>query len=78
MVSGECGGTWHLHRSENAGQLTENERGERIAETSIPQEIAWRIFTKGIAFESAQSQVKITGDIALGLPVLGMVSIVSA
>jgi uncharacterized protein (TIGR03083 family) len=77
-VSGECGGTWYLHRAENVWQLTETERGEMVAETTIPQEIAWRIFTKGIAFESAQSQVKITGDIALGLPVLGMISIVSA
>jgi uncharacterized protein (TIGR03083 family) len=77
-VSGECGGTWYLHRAENAWQLTENECGEKVAETTVPQEIAWRIFTKGIALESAQSQVEITGDIALGLPVLGMISIVSA
>jgi uncharacterized protein (TIGR03083 family) len=77
-VSGECGGTWYLHRASEGWQLTENESGEKVAEATIPQEIAWRIFTKGIAFESAQSHVKITGDIALGLPVLGMVSIVSA
>jgi uncharacterized protein (TIGR03083 family) len=77
-VSGECGGTWYLHRAEQAWQLTENECGENVAETTIPEEIAWRIFTKGIALESTQSKVKITGDIALGLPVLGMISIVSA
>jgi uncharacterized protein (TIGR03083 family) len=77
-VAGECGGTWYLHRAEQAWQLTENECGEKVAETTVSQEIAWRIFTKGIALESAQSHVKITGDIALGLPVLGMISIVSA
>jgi uncharacterized protein (TIGR03083 family) len=77
-VSGECGGTWYLHHASEGWQLTENAGGEKIAEATIPQEIAWRIFTKGIALESAQSHVKITGDIALGLPVLGMVSIVSA
>jgi uncharacterized protein (TIGR03083 family) len=76
-VSGECGGTWYLHRAEDAWQLTENECGEKVVEATIPQEIAWRIFTKGIALESAQSHVKITGDIVLGLPVLGMVCIVS-
>jgi uncharacterized protein (TIGR03083 family) len=76
-VAGECGGTWYLHRSENAWQLMENECGQNVVETTIPEEVAWRIFTKGIALESAQSHVKITGDIALGLPVLGMVSIVS-
>lgn len=77
-VSGECGGSWYLHRAENAWQLTENECGQKVAEATIPQEIAWRIFTKGIALESAQSHVKIIGDVALGLPVLGMISIVSA
>jgi hypothetical protein len=76
-VSGECGGTWYLHRAESAWQLAVEAQGEQVAETTIPQEIAWRIFTKGIALESAQSHAKITGDIALGLPVLGMVSIVS-
>lgn len=77
-VSGECGGSWNLYRQENGWVLTENERGQKAAETTIPQEIAWRIFTKGINRESASSQVKITGNTALASPVLGMVSIVSA
>ena len=77
-VSGECGGTWNLHRDETRWQLTEGDRSQAVSEAVIPQEIAWRVFTKGIALESARSHVKITGDIALGLPVLGMVSIVSA
>jgi hypothetical protein len=77
-VSGECGGTWNLHRGDAGWALTEHEQDRPAAETTIPQEIAWRIFTKGIALESVQFQVKITGDTALALPVLGMVSIVSA
>ena len=78
IVSGECGGSWNLCREDARWQLTEGDVGTAVSETVIPQELAWRIFTKGIALESAQSRVKITGDIALGLPVLGMVSIVSA
>ena len=77
-VSGECGGSWNLLRGDTAWMLTERERDQPAAETIIPQEIAWRIFTKGIDRASAQSQVKISGDAALGFPVLGMVSIVSA
>jgi hypothetical protein len=48
------------------------------AEAIIPQEIAWRIFTKGIDRNAALSQVKISGDSSLAMPVLGMISIVSA
>jgi uncharacterized protein (TIGR03083 family) len=77
-VSGECGGNWYLYRAEEGWLLTEQPQGQILSETSIPQEIAWRIFTKGISRDSALGQVQITGDASLALPVLGMVSIVSA
>lgn len=77
-VSGDCGGTWNLVREEKNWALTENERAQPAAETIIPQGIAWRIFTKGIDRDSALAQTKITGDVALALPVLSTVSIVSA
>jgi uncharacterized protein (TIGR03083 family) len=76
-VSGECGGSWYLCRTEETWQLLDEPCGEKASETTIPQEIAWRIFTRGIDRESALSQVKVTGDAALGLHVLGMISIVS-
>jgi len=77
VISGECGGRWNLYRAEDRWQLTAEPLGEKVAEATIPQEIAWRIFTKGIDGESARSQVKITGDAAIAFPVLAMVSIVT-
>jgi Mycothiol maleylpyruvate isomerase N-terminal domain len=77
-VSGECGGSWNLLREDTGWVLTEREQNPPAAETTIPQEIGWRIFTKGIDRASALSQVRMIGDAALTLPVLGMVSIVSA
>jgi len=76
-VSGECGGSWYLYRAEETWQIVDEPFGQKASETTIPQEIAWRIFTKGIDRESALSQVKVAGDRALGLHVLGMVSIVA-
>ena len=76
-VSGECGGSWYLCRVEETWQLLAEPFGEKTSETTIPQEIAWRIFTKGIDRESALSQIKITGDSKLGQQVLGMTSIVA-
>jgi uncharacterized protein (TIGR03083 family) len=76
-VSGDCGGEWYLYREENAWLLMESERGQHAAGITMPQEIAWRVFTKGIDRTSALSQATFTGDAALALPVLGMVSIVS-
>jgi len=77
-VSGECGGSWYLYRGEDGWRLIEQPLGVKASETIIPQEIAWRIFTKGIGRESAKSQVKVSGNPALGSHVLGMVSIISA
>jgi len=75
-VSGECGGSWHLHRAGETWELLEVPYGEKVSETTIPQEIAWRVFTKGIGRESALLQVKVSGDTELGLHALKMVSIV--
>ncbi len=50
--------------------------GEKISETKIPQEIAWRIFTKGIARDVAGPQVQFAGDAEIGLHILQMISIV--
>ena len=77
VISGECGGSWYLCRAEESWQLVEAPFGEKAAETTIPQEIGWRIFTKGIDQDSALRQVKVTGDRKVGQHVLGMISIVA-
>ena len=75
-IRGESGGSWYLFRDSAAWILIASPAGEKISETTIPQEIAWRIFTKGIATEEARTQVHVTGDETVGLHILTMISIV--
>jgi uncharacterized protein (TIGR03083 family) len=75
-IPGECGGSWYLFRDGDAWGLISSPAGEKISETTISQEIAWRIFTKGIAFEEARTHVQVTGDAEVGLHILKMISIV--
>ena len=75
-VPGDCGGSWYLYRDGARWVQIESPRGRQVAETTIPQEIAWRIFTKGIDRETAERQVTIEGDQILGRHVLSMISIV--
>jgi uncharacterized protein (TIGR03083 family) len=75
-VSGESGGSWYLYRDGESWTLIASPTGEKVSETTIPQEIAWRIFTKGIAREAAEAQVEVSGETEIGLHILGMVSIV--
>lgn len=76
MVSGECGGTWHLYRDEKDWTLITSPEGQKVASVEIPQEIAWRVFTKGISRSEAEMQVHITGQRDLALHVLQTTAIV--
>lgn len=74
-VDGHCGGDWHL-RYDEKWLLTTSASGPIAATVNIPQEIAWRILTKGIPREEALRQVTVSGDEALASHVLSMLSIV--
>lgn len=75
-LSGDCGGEWYLHREKDMWRLIASPAGAKISQTIIPQEIAWRVFTKGIAAEDARTQVRVSGDETIGLKILKMISIV--
>ena len=75
-VEGECGGSWHLSREACGWDLIPTPARDAASETRIPQEIAWRIFTKGIGHAEAARQVRVSGDADLGRHVLGMIAIV--
>ncbi|HXB55115.1 MAG TPA: maleylpyruvate isomerase N-terminal domain-containing protein [Vicinamibacteria bacterium] len=75
-IAGECGGTWFLHREGNSWRLGDRASGPPTSGVTIPQEIAWRIFTKGITREAAVAHVRVDGDQDLGIHVLGMTTIV--
>ena len=75
-VAGECGGSWYLYRDDDRWMQVESPQGRQLSETTIPQDIAWRIFTKGIDRDSALAQVAVTGDRDLGSHVVSMVAII--
>jgi uncharacterized protein (TIGR03083 family) len=74
-VSGECGGAWQIRRETAAWTLT-TPTDPWDARIVIPQEIAWRVFTKGLRGTEAQGSVVIEGDRPLGLRVLDLTAIV--
>jgi uncharacterized protein (TIGR03083 family) len=76
-ISGDCGGQWILGREADEWTLWTDCAGEVAASVTIPQELAWRIFTKGIDRGSARSQIEIRGDRKLGEKVLELTAIVA-
>jgi uncharacterized protein (TIGR03083 family) len=75
-VSGDCGGRWCLVNSEAGWAFAPELPSAIAAHLVIPQDLAWRIFTKGIAREAAYPQLIIRGEERLAVHVLGLVAIV--
>ncbi|MCI0662610.1 MAG: maleylpyruvate isomerase N-terminal domain-containing protein [Acidobacteria bacterium] len=76
-ITGEAGGEWYLLRNDRRWQLLSEAEVTCISEVSIDQNIAWRLFTKGIDREEARLQIIIKGKIELGSKILGMLSVMA-
>jgi len=75
-ISGECGGQWFLSSEPAGWNFVSRLDKEAASRVTIPQELAWRVFTKGIDRDSARNQIAIDGNRALGEKVLDLTAIV--
>lgn len=76
VIEGEAGGTWVLERGAAGWRLSDAIPAEPTSQVTIPQDIAWRVLTKGIDRGAARAAASISGAEDLGERVLGLVSIV--
>ena len=65
-----------LRRDARGWTLERDGGGDYAAQVGIPEDLAWRIFTKGIDRASARKQVEIRGDLDLGAKVLELTAVV--
>jgi len=75
-ITGECGGFWYLSKGSTGWSLARPSSGDFAAQVAIPQELAWRLFTKGIDRDLAREQINIRGNRSLGERVLYLTAIV--
>lgn len=75
-VVGDCGGRWVVEKGSAGWAFASGTPAEIACKVRLPQEIAWRVFTKGIAREMARPQIEVDGDKALADGVLGLTAIV--
>jgi uncharacterized protein (TIGR03083 family) len=76
-IVGPSGGQWLLLREDYGWNLYLGPHRKPAAHVVMEQEVAWRVFTKGLSAEEARAWAVIVGDQALGLHVLDMVSIIA-
>jgi uncharacterized protein (TIGR03083 family) len=74
--SGECGRRWFLSRGSTQWDFVRRSPGDLASRVTIPQELAWRLFTKGVDRDAARSQIQIEGNRDLGEKILHLTAIV--
>lgn len=77
VLTGDAGGTWSLVKGNSGWQLLVGYNPQAVCRVEIGQDIAWRLFTKGIGADLAKQQARIEGNAALGELVFETVSIMA-
>jgi uncharacterized protein (TIGR03083 family) len=75
-ISGKAGGVWFLRKFASAWELGLEADAQPAAEVALPQDAAWRMFTKGMDAEQTRALSEIRGDAALATPVFATVAII--
>lgn len=77
-ITGEAGGSWHLLWEDCcAWHLYAETDLPAACVVTLPEDIAWRLFTKGMTPQDVLPHATVSGDSALAQPVFSMVSIIA-
>lgn len=74
-ILGASGGQWSARQEHGAWRLYEGAPNEPNAEVLLDEDVAWRLFTRGLDRVSAHAVMK--GDTTLGVAVLDAVAIIA-
>lgn len=76
-ISGEAGGKWNLVSDADRWTLVTDCQNEPTTYIELDADSAWRLWTKGLDTNSAQTKANVRGDEALAAPLFGMVTIMA-
>lgn len=75
-ISGEAGGVWFPVKELDGWRLRLQSSSHISTEVVLPEDVAWRLFTKGLTKEQARSRAIVRGDEALAEPIFSTVAII--
>ena len=76
-IAGDAGGEWSLVREDLHWHLFVGRDPQANCRVQIDQDLACRLFTKGVTRDEARRQVQMDGNVKLGEQILNMVSIMA-
>ncbi|MDD5369975.1 MAG: maleylpyruvate isomerase family mycothiol-dependent enzyme [Anaerolineaceae bacterium] len=74
-ITGAAGGSWSVVREHGTWQLYAGAPDQPQAEVVLPEQVAWRLFTKGLGNNEARSSAELRGDMELAQQMLRTISI---
>ncbi|MDB5112023.1 MAG: hypothetical protein JWR67_3137 [Mucilaginibacter sp.] len=77
IINTEIGGNWFLAYNGNNWDLTKDPQPNPTALISIPPDIAWKLFSKGITAAEAKQHVSFAGDAKLAEVVLNLLAVMA-
>lgn len=77
VITGEAGGAWTAIRAGETWELTDAAAAAPNARVTLNQEIAWRLFTRGLSRAEASAHIQEEGDRQLADRLFDMVSIIA-
>jgi uncharacterized protein (TIGR03083 family) len=77
MVPGPCGGRWRIRRVDDRWRMETAGDPPADATAIVPDDLAWRLFTKGASREEARARVEILGDERLASVIFSALAIVA-
>jgi uncharacterized protein (TIGR03083 family) len=75
-ISGDAGGVWFFSKTEEGWTLLLNLTDEPATNVVIPQDVAWRLFTKGMDRDKARSLAVVVGKEHLAAPIFATTAII--
>ena len=76
-ITGDAGGVWTLARGPSRWELFTGSVASPSADVTMDQEVAWKLFSKGLRPERASREVLIKGEQRLGRQMLGALGIMA-
>lgn len=75
-ISGDAGGVWFLQNGGREWDFIAAPAGDPATDVVVPQDIAWRMFTKGIDPQQARARAVVKGNSDLAGPVFRATAII--
>jgi hypothetical protein len=75
-ISGDAGGVWFVRRTDTSWRLEASATTEPSAIIVLPQDSAWKVFTKGLTRSDARARATVRGDEALAAAIFTATAII--